>query len=156
MQKVVVVILNYRVAELTVKCIQSVLKSTYKPLEIIVVDNNSKDGIKERINKIPKLTFIQSEDNLGYAGGNNLGMKAALKTEAEYIFILNPDAYVTKDTIALLLEEMNKNQADIANPKIYYPDSNRIWFAGKIFDKANVLSSHRGVDDEDYGQFDQP
>lgn len=84
-----------------------------------------------------------------------MGIREALKGDANYIFILNPDATVTKDTLAQLLQGMDKQGADIANPKIYFTDSKKIWYAGKIFDKANVLGSHRGVNEEDVGQYDE-
>ncbi len=156
MEKVAVVILNFKVAGYTLKAVESVLKSTHKSIEIIVVDNNSKDDIKTRLEKYPKVKFIQSGDNLGYAGGNNVGINAALKTDAEYIFILNPDATVTEETISMLLKGMKEHQADVANPKIYFADSNNLWFGGKVFDKANVLSSHQGVNEKDKGQYDKP
>lgn len=156
MKKVAVVILNFKVADYTIKAVASVLKSTHKSKEIIVVDNNSGDDIEKRLEKYPEVKFIQSGDNLGYAGGNNVGIKAALKTDANYIFILNPDATVTKDTLAQILLGIEKYHADIANPKIYFSDSKTIWFAGKIFDRANVLGSHRGVNEEDQGQYDEP
>jgi GT2 family glycosyltransferase len=155
MKKVAVIILNFKVAEYTVKAVQSVLKSTHKSKEIYVVDNNSGDDIEERLKKYPEVHFIQSGDNLGFAEGNNIGIRKALKTDADFIFILNPDAVVTKDTIAEILQGMEKYDAQIANPKIYFPDSKIFWFAGKVFDKANVLGSHRGVDQEDEGQFDE-
>ena len=156
MKKVAVIILNFKVAEYTIKAVSSVLKSTHKSKDIYVVDNNSGDDIEERLKKYPEVKFIQTGDNLGFAGGNNVGIRQALKTDANYIFILNPDAWVTKDTIAQILLGMDKYQADVANPKIYFPEGKTIWFAGKIFDKANVLGSHLGVDEEDKGQYDTP
>lgn len=155
MKKVAVIILNYRVADLTIRCLKSVIKSDYKDLEIIVVDNASDDGLEEEINKFSDIEFIQTGKNLGYTGGNNIGIKKGLELGAEYIFILNPDAYVQKDTIGLLVEGIEKYDAGIVNPKILFDDSDIIWFAGKIFDKANVLASHIGVNQKDTGQLDK-
>src|SRR5258708_3190243 len=56
----------------------------------------------------------------------------------------------------MLLKGMKEHQADVANPKIYFADSNNLWFGGKVFDKANVLSSHQGVNEKDKGQYDKP
>src|SRR5260221_532991 len=122
MKKVAVVILNFKVAEYTIKAVQSVLKSTHKSKEVIVVDNNSGDDIEKRLERYPEVKFFQSGDNLGYAGGNNVGIRASLKTDASYVFILNPDATVTKDALAQLLQGMDKYGADIVNPKIYFSD----------------------------------
>lgn len=155
MKKVAVVILNYRVRDLTVKCIKSVLKSDYKNIEVIVVDNASFDGIAEEIKKYKDVIFIQSEKNLGYSGGNNLGIKKALNNQADYVFILNPDTTITKDTIDILLARAEQYKADIVGPKIYFEDSKNIWYAGGIFDKNNVLGSHRGVDEPDTKKYDK-
>lgn len=155
MKKVSVVILNYRVADLTLECILSVQKSTYENIEIIVVDNNSEDGIGKRLEKFPEVTFIQSEDNLGYSGGNNLGIKKALANGADYILILNSDAKVEKDAISKLVDLADSNAGDILGPKILFPDKETIWYAGGVFDKNNVLGKHRGVDEKDNGQYDR-
>lgn len=154
MQKVVVVILNYKVADFTIKCLKSVLNSTHKSLEVVIVDNNSKDNLEEKISKY-RTYFIQTGSNLGYAGGNNVGIKKALEKEANFVFILNPDTTVLRDAIGNLVLGMVKNDTEIANPKIYFSQSKKIWFAGKIFDRANVLASHKGVDEIDLGQFDK-
>lgn len=155
MKKVAVVILNYRVRDLTVKCIKSVLKSDYKNIEVIVVDNASFDGIAEEIKKYKDVIFIQSEKNLGYTGGNNLGIKKALDNQADYVFILNPDTTITKDTIDILLARAEQYKADIVGPKIYFEDSKKIWYAGGIFDTNNVLGSHKGVDEPDTKKYDK-
>jgi GT2 family glycosyltransferase len=153
MKKVGVVVLNYKVKDLALKCLESVKKSSYKNLEIYLVDNDSKDGIEEEVNG-KDIIFIQTGDNLGYTG-NNVGIKRALKDRCELVFILNPDTEITKDTIANLVTGMDKHSADIANPKILFADKKTIWFAGGIFDLANVLGSNRGVDQKDKGQFDE-
>lgn len=153
-KKVAVIILNFRVKDQTLLCINSVKKSSHKNLEIIVVDNNSKDQIVDDLKKDSSITFIQTGENLGYAGGNNVGIKRALASQADFIFILNPDTKVKEDAIEILVEKAGKYNAQILCPKIYFADSKVIWFAGKKFDLANVLASHIGVDEEDKGQYD--
>lgn len=152
--KIGVVILNYKVKELTLACIKSVFASDYPNLQIIVVDNNSQDGIENKIKNFKEIIFIQSGKNLGYTGGNNIGIKKALQEGSDLVFILNPDTEIKKDTISKLYKGLEEYKADIANPKIYFTNSDKLWFAGAIFDKANVLGSHKGVDQEDTGQFD--
>ncbi len=155
MEKVAVVILNYKVKDLVLKAVESVKRSSYKNIQIIVVDNNSEDGVEEILKKDIEVIFIQSGDNLGYSGGNNLGIKKGLTEGAKWVFILNPDATIKPDTLEILLKKANEYNAQLLNPKIYFDDSKTLWFAGKIFDKANVLGSHKGVDQQDNGQFDQ-
>lgn len=155
MKKVTAVILNYKVCDQAIKCALSVEDSDYKNVEVIVVDNDSRDGIDEAIKKYPEVTFIQSGANLGYSGGNNLGIKRALSDGADYVFILNADMVIGRQVIRFLVEASDKDQVGISGPKVLFTDKKTIWYAGGIFDKANVLGSHRGVDEEDKGQYDQ-
>lgn len=155
MKKIAVVILNYKLKNLVLKCVNSVLESSHKNLQVIVVDNNSEDNIEQSIPQNPKVIFIQSGDNLGFTGGNNLGIKKALEGNPDYIFILNPDTTIKNNTISELLKKTEKYNAGVASPKIYFSDSKIIWYAGGKFDKANVLGSHIGVDQKDVGRFDE-
>ncbi len=155
MEKVGVVILNYKVAPLVVNAVKSVLKSSYKNLKVYVIDNNSNDGVEDEMANFPEVKFIQTGDNLGYTGGNNIGIKKALEDRCEWVFLLNPDAEVDHNAIKILVERTKENDAQLSNPKIYFAGSKKIWFAGKKLDLLNVLGSHRGVDEQDSGKYDQ-
>lgn len=152
MKKVITVILNYKVKDLTLKCVASVSASSYSNLEIIVVDNNSEDGLGKEITGVG---FIQNQENLGFTGGNNIGIRQALKKGADYIFVLNPDTVVKKDSIEKLVSGLEQTNAGIAGPKIYFDNSETIWYAGGKFDLLNVLGSHRGVNEKDRGQYEK-
>lgn len=152
--KVSVVILNYKAKELILKCLKTVLTSDYKNIQVIIVDNDSRDNLEAEVKKFPEVLYIQNNENLGYTGGNNIGIKKALESEAEYIFILNPDTTILKNTITKLVKGLEKYDAGIVTPKIYFDQSQVIWYAGKIIDLNNVLASHIGVDQKDEGQFD--
>lgn len=154
-KKVSVVILNYKVKDLVILCLKSVLKSTYKPYQIVVVNNSIDDGLAAELAKFPSVEFIQNSANLGYAGGNNIGIRQALKNGADLVFILNPDTTIDKGCIKNLVSAMEKNQADIAGPKIYFNDSKKIWYAGGVLDRLNVIGSHRGMDEIDQGRYNQ-
>jgi GT2 family glycosyltransferase len=157
-EKIGVVVLNYTVAKLAVKAVESVLNSSYKNIHIYLVDNSSNDGleelVKEKFKDEDQLTTLFLKDNTGYTGGNNAGIKLALKDECSWVMLFNPDAVVEKDTIEIMHKRAIANSAHIINPKIYFADSKIIWFAGKDFDKLNVLGHHRGVDEEDSGKYD--
>lgn len=153
-QKVAVVILNYKLKKETLNCIKSVLKTDDRNLIIYLVDNNSKDGIEEEVGKLGKVVFIQAGENLGYSGGNNLGIKKALSDGADDIFVLNPDTTIRKDTIPILARKASFYNVSILSPKIYFANSHTIWYAGGKFDEANVLGTHIGVDEVDKKQFD--
>lgn len=154
MKKVAVVILNYKVKDYTLACIRSVRKSSYPNIEIIVVDNNSQDDLEKEISGFREVKFIQAHANLGYTGGNNLGIKQALKDNADYVFILNPDTEVKPDCIQRLIVGMVNEGVAVAGSKILFADHKTIWFAGGIMDLANVLHGHRGVDEKDKGQYE--
>lgn len=155
MKKVAVIILNYKVKDLVIGCIKTVQRSTLKNLEIIVVDNNSQDDLQEEIKKIPNIQFIQNSENLGYTGGNNIGIKKALADGADYVFVLNPDIEVDNKAIENLVSVVGQEQAGIVGPKVLFADRKTIWYAGGIFDRANVLGKHRGIDEKDRGQYDK-
>lgn len=142
--------------------------------ECLVVDNGSKDGTEEALKnyKLPnmKYKFLQSGANLGFAGGNNVGIKDALKRGYDYVILMNNDLILQKDTVVKLVDFMSKNSdVGMASPKMYfasgyefhkdrYKDSEKgkvIWYAGGIIDKQNVYTSHRGVDEIDNGQYDK-
>lgn len=154
MQKVSIVILNYQVKKLALKCIKSVVKSDYNNLDIIVVDNNSGDEIEKDL-KNGHVNFIQTGFNLGYSGGNNQGINKALANGADYVFILNPDTEISERCISELVKYAEEENADIVGPKIHFKNNQTIWFAGGIFDLQNVLGSHRGVNEIDNGQYEK-
>ncbi|KUK83679.1 MAG: putative glycosyltransferase [Microgenomates bacterium 39_6] len=185
MKKLNVVILNWNQADLTIACLNSLLKAK-KPqdieLEIILIDNNSsreeKTKIKDFLDRVRfqkrtrKISFvlIENRENLGFAEGNNRGIKQALTNGADYIFVLNNDTKIDSDCLISLAEAAEKNpQAGIFAPKIYYApgfefhqdrytDNEKgkvIWYAGGEVDWVNILGRHFGVDEVDRGQFDE-
>lgn len=155
MEKVAVVVLNYKLKSLTLDCIESVKRSTYKNILIVVVDNNSNDNLGETLKSQKDVLFIQNDQNLGYCGGNNMGIKQALTKDVDYVLILNPDTTIATTAIEELLKKAKENDAGIAGPKIYFNGSKKIWYAGGVFDQANVLGRHKGIDEEDKGQYDE-
>ena len=165
--KLAIVILNFNGLDDTLSCLDSVrkLKSDNIFLETIVVDNFSSDGSQEALSKIKDINFIQNQDNLGYAGGNNVGANYAIKRGADAVLILNNDTIVDQKLILNLVTVLDKG--DIISPKIYfakgfefhrsrYASKNLgkvIWSAGGEIDWSNVLGKHLGVDEVDKGQF---
>ena len=138
MAKVAVIILNYQLKNDTLEAVYSVLQSDFTGIEIIVVDNNSEDGIEEEIKKIRGVKFIQIGSNLGYTGGNNLGIRYAINVGSDYIFILNPDTVVKKDTIRYLLSASENENAGVVGPKILFNDKKT---GPKLIEPARVKRS---------------
>lgn len=185
MSKTSVVVLNWNQAKITIACLNSLLaakRGKEIDLEIILVDNHSNEETISRLKKYldrvrfqkrsRKVSFvlIENKENLGFAEGNNRGIKQALKNGADYIFILNNDTEIDSSCLVSLVEAAKSHpEAGILAPKIYYApgfefhqdrytDNEKgrvIWYAGGEVDWVNILGRHIGVDEVDRGQFDE-
>ena len=127
--KVTIVILTWNNYEDTKECLESLGKITYPNYEIIVVDNGSTDGSIDKLEKeFSWVKFVKNESNKGYTGGNNIGIKYALKKGSDYILILNNDTVVGKDFLEPLLETAQSDpDIGIVGGKITcYDDPSRI------------------------------
>lgn len=118
--KVHFVVLNYNAFIDTIDCIQSIKKINYPSYEIIVVDNASKDNSFEEISKaFSDIALLRSENNYGYANGNNMGISYALSKGAEYICIINNDVVVENDFLEPLMERvLGDNKIGLIGPCI--------------------------------------
>lgn len=114
-----IITVNFNALEVTCEMIKSVRENSYHNVEIIVVDNASNKNPEAYLNKhYPEVKFIRSEKNLGFAGGNNLGIQAST---GDFLFFLNNDAELTDGALETLLEVFVKfPRAGIASPKICY------------------------------------
>jgi GT2 family glycosyltransferase len=110
MDKVFAIVVTYNGEFWISKCLDSLQNSSI-PVHIIVVDNKSTDKTIEIIeNEFPSVQLIKSEKNLGFGQGNNIGLRIALEENADYVFLLNQDAWIEKGTIATLIEVHRKNE----------------------------------------------
>lgn len=108
--KISVVIVTFNGIKWIEDCVNSILESTILP-EIIVVDNSSTDNTKHflKSNYSQKIKLIESKENLGFGRANNLGISLALELDSDFIFLLNQDTVIQKDTVEKLLEVSSKN-----------------------------------------------
>lgn len=145
--KVFIIILNYNGRSTIKECLVGVFQSDYPNLEVIVVDNNSQDGSFELAkNYFPKARFIKNEKNVGFAAGNNIGIRFALEKMADYIFLLNNDAVVFKNTLSELIKIARKRESEkmgIFSPVIFKGNSKNIWFAGGKIDWLRMRAVHK-------------
>jgi len=122
-----IIINNYKTKEKTLRCLESIQKSETNNLnyEIIVIDNNSQDQSLEFIQKNfqtqqKKISFLQNKKNKGMGAGNNFGIK---KAQGQYLFILNPDVILEKQTIKKLYLTLKQNkEIGLIAPKLLNPD----------------------------------
>ena len=111
-----IIILNYNAGDLLLNCVDSLKKSTYTNLEILIVDNISSDGSQKKCKeKFPDIKLIQNNENLGYCGGNTVGIKEA---NGKFIVILNPDTIIEPNCIDELILAYDKFGDALYQPKI--------------------------------------
>lgn len=135
--KVSIIIVNWNHPQDTIKCLSSLSKLVYPSSHIIVVDNGSDDNSVSLITeKFPSVELLLSKENRGFAGGNNLGIKKALKDGAEYILLLNNDTVVDPSFLKPLVTTLEENSSlGIVGPVIYQlKDKNKVWWAGGKLD----------------------
>lgn len=128
MNKVVVIIVTYNGMKWIEECLNSVLNSSI-PVSIIVVDNNSSDGTVEYIKEVfSNVILLEQNINLGFGKANNIGMSYALKNCADFVFLLNQDAFVGKDTIEKLTE------VALSNPNYGILSPIQLDYSGKLLE----------------------
>ena len=176
MVKVSLIILSWNARKMTQKELENVAKLDTNGLdaECVVVDNGSTDDSQDVLSnyKLPNMNykFIETNANLGYAGGNNFGLKYSFKEGFNYTVLLNNDVILPKDILIKLVGIAEKDQKiGLLAPKMYFAKGYEfhkdrykkedlgkvIWYAGGFIDWGNVCSIHRGVNDVDYGQYDK-
>lgn len=172
--KVFLIILNFNSGSVTTECLESVKQLDVRgvDLNVVVVDNASTDDSLLSINELTssRVKVIKNQANLGFAGGNNVGIRYALENDADWVFLLNQDTEIAKKALVRLIEAAHKDKkAGILSPKIYFSEGYEFhreryskeergkvfWYAGGLMDWQNVISQHRGVDEVDRGQYDQ-
>ena len=205
---VCIILVNYRTWQDTVECVESILKSSYKNYQIVIVENGSGDESWENMlrwakgelthgilptNKLFRLShpphhkpllyfratpyeaqhmsrgpqqdinpllFIRSDKNLGFAGGNNIGLGYALHARFDYAWLLNNDTVIEHDAISELVkyceEEKKKNsKTGIAGSKLLvYHKPDTLQGIGAVFNKFSGKSKIIGAQEKDTGQYD--
>ncbi|NQU16568.1 MAG: glycosyltransferase family 2 protein [Candidatus Saganbacteria bacterium] len=144
---VFIIILNWNGGTNLLECLSSLQQIKYPDFQIVVVDNFSSDNSLESAKAgCPDLIYLENKENLGFAEGNNTGIRYALKNGADYVLLLNNDAVVTPDFLGFLID----SRPDIACPKIYYYNSKKIWYGGGFLNKLTGFTYHRGEGQLDF------
>jgi GT2 family glycosyltransferase len=135
------VVLNWHGRAETLHCVETLLASSYEPLDIVVVDNGSFDGtIKEIERRWPAVTTSQLPENVGYAGGNNRGIIEALARGADHVLVLNNDVQISACMIEALMAQMRGDVA-ACGPSVYCRDERRqIQSVGGTFDTLRGMA----------------
>jgi len=171
-----IIIVNYNTPDDTKATIKSLaaIKHIGFDYKVVVVDNGSKDLLefsRDFMTKNPRVELLRSESNLGFSGGNNLGIQHAIDHyDSDYYLLLNSDTIADVNFLQELYDLAKKDpKIGLIASKIYfhrgyeffensYKESERhrvLWYVGGKVDWTNLLSYHIGIDEVDRGHFDQ-
>lgn len=149
--KVAIIILHLKEIPCLIDCIKSLSKITYRNFDIIIVHNGAETAflrnalipVYEHITKV-----IHAGDNLGFAAGNNIGIRQALQGGADYILLLNDDTEVAPDFLTTLMDAaVSRPDAGILGPKIcYFNEPDKVWFVGARFDRKTCSVTTTGFE----------
>lgn len=152
-----IITVNYNESLVTMEFLESVRKLSYSNIEVIVVDNASPNDDPDAIKTaFPEIQLIKSYENLGFAGGNNLGVK---QSKGEFLLFVNNDTIVPEHFLEPLVETLqNDLNIGMVSPKIkFHWDPTLIQYAGYTpMNKWTIRNSSIGYHQKDDGTFDIP
>jgi GT2 family glycosyltransferase len=152
------IILNTNRREDTLECLASLGQNKYKNHQVIVLDNQSTDGSVQAIRaNFPEVQIIGLSENLGYAGNNNVGIKAALEQGADWVWVLNEDTVIDKDCLAQLIDVgRSDTNIGIVGPMVYHHDEPNIIQSGGGKMSRYWQGYHIATNEMDNGQLTEP
>lgn len=156
--KVVVILVNYNSLKHTNECINSIKSSSYKNINVVVVDNDSAEDCQQLKDDFDDVVLIHNNGNFGFAMANNIGIEYALRSGAEYILLLNNDTIVDNNCIEELINYSENNlKSGIVTGKILnYYERDLIWYAGGDLSYLKGDAIIYGFGKKDVGQYDLP
>lgn len=149
-----VILVTWNQRDDALDCIRSLEETGAGPLEIVVVDNGSRDGTVRAVREaFPRVSVLAAGENLGFAAANNAGIRAVLPQNPDFVFLLNTDTVVDPEIFEHLLWAAEAHRSlGILGPTMYFHDEpDRIWFAGGHTDPDTGFSRHYR-----YGEKDAP
>lgn len=159
--RVAIILLNWNGYQDTVECLESLRGLDYPNAHIVLVDNASTDGSEDRLRAMCRpedVTILQSGANLGFAGGNNVGIRYALAQGADYLWLLNTDTLVDPGALTALVRraEANPSLGLIGSRIFFTAEPRHLWYAGGTLYPRTGMAIHEPYDVPDAPEFDQP
>ncbi len=151
-------VLNYNGRDITLESLESLEAMTYPACDLFVVDNGSTDGSYEAIaERFPGVEQIRTEENLGPAGGLNLGVTELLGRDYDYLLILNNDIEADGGMLDELVAVAEGDpRIGCVGPKIFYFwNRDRLWSTGGIIRFRESVTRERGMGEPDTGQYER-
>ncbi len=159
--RVGVLLVNYNGKQYNDICIKSILGSKAGfEIHVYIVDNASTDDslafLKRSWGDNSKVHILETDENGGFAAGNNIAIREAATDGCEYIILLNNDTHIKPDTLSQLVECSREHGRCVTVPKILYDDEKDvIWYAGGRFSSVVGKAIHTGMNQTDDGRYDQ-
>ena len=155
---VAVVVLTWNRRDDTLACLRSLAVLDHAPLLTLVVDNGSVDGTAEAVaHAFPEVELIQNGENLGFAEGNNVGLRRALELGAAYVCLLNNDTEVEPGFVTALVDEAGRrpDAGALCSKVLFFEPPGVVWYAGARFDpRQGYNGRQRGFGERDDGRFE--
>lgn len=154
--RVSIILVNWNSYQVTLECLLSLRKIDYRNFEVIVVDNGSVDSSADQLlASAPEIRLIKTGANLGFAGGNNAGMRNALARGADYVLLLNNDTVVAQDFLTQMMRVAESDPAIGAlSPKIFFFDRpDRLNYGGGEHRLFRLFPKVLGLRQKDDGRF---
>lgn len=153
--KIIILVLTFNAWSDTFECLSSLAAISYPNYQVVVVDNASNTPPPQSPSeRFPDVHFIENTTNLGYAEGNNVGLRYALAQGAAYVLVLNNDTIVAHDVLRKLVNaaEQEPRAAFLGPLVMHYDEPNVIQSAGGCITK-DWRSYHRGQNEPDAGLY---
>lgn len=151
--KTSVIVLSWNGMKYLEGCLNAVLSQDYLDFEVIVVDNGSTDGSADFVAKrYPQVRLIRNERNLGFAAGNNVGLRAA---KGDVLVLLNQDVIVKPDWLTALVDALADEQVGIVGAKLLEADGRTLSHGGGYLQWPLAMGLHTGTGEVDQGQHEK-
>ncbi len=153
--KVYIIILSWNNWPDLTECLESLKNNDYPNYQVVIVDNDSKVKPEAPSSDVK---MIYNKENLGFVGGNNVGIKYALEQDADYLMPLNDDVILASDFLSKMVQVAESDKKiGMVGPKIYFfNDKNKLWFTGGNINWLYNKGTMRGYNQMDKGQYDSP
>lgn len=143
-----IIIVNWNGKADTIACLESLTQSKWENQSVIIVDNGScDDSVAVFKTRFPYAQLICSDCNLGFSGGNNLGIRFALEQNYEYLFLLNNDTVIEPETVTKLVEaaQANPDYGLLTSVIHIFSCPEQVWFSGAKLDLKHGIAEHNNT-----------
>ncbi len=157
-EMVYIILVNYNSWQDTVECIESLKKMKDVLFKIVIIDNASSDNsVSELERKYDDVIIISNKENVGFAGGNNIGIDMAVNNGAKYIWLLNNDTVVHPESLKELVASVGQYELALIGGKVYkYGTGCDIWYDGGAINWWKGKAYHTHIHLKDNGFVTEP